>query len=648
MKITVGMAHMNDFDGAIFTIQALALYHSVPDMEILVVDNSPNTPAGKELAKSCQMWPKRGSADIRYIAMPESQGTTQPRQRVFDEARGEIVVCVDCHVMFVPGAIRRLVDYFNANPQSRDLVSGPILFSNLGTATHFDPYWRAEMYGIWSTAWSCAKCKRGRFADREVNGKVVCADVMTGTPLEACPLCSHPFPHGLGWPAHEQKFIQDGFRPSLLDNEPFEIPGQGLGAFACRKEAWLGFNPHFRGFGGEELYIHAKFRKAGAKCLLLPFMGWWHRFERVGNPPYPVTRWNKVRNYVLGRVELGLPLDDIYEHFVASNLFPKEEWEELIADPVNTVMPRTAPAAVKASTQGQSASKIPPEWNSFDAIAKFVKDNPRDLNEHVDRIIKLVSECDSVVSVVKRREWDAAVLAGRPRVYYSDNREQDLMTSALHQLVATVGREAGKRPIEKFTSSIDGLEKALEYTKENKPELLILDTVPSGANTYDEMKKFSPYVTRWILLRGTGAFGERAENDASQPGMLFGLRRFLKEHPEWSVLDHYQNQYGITVVGCRPEDRPKLPSKIQMAANLAKALSEHVMDGLNKVSEEQLEERLNICTTCPHRADQRCSVCGCFLSAKATMRSAVCPLGYWPDPGTGTLTSEASNDHPST
>lgn len=38
---------------------------------------------------------------------------------------------------------------------------------------------------------------------------------------------------------------------------------QGLGIFACRRDVWPGFNPRLRGFGGEEGYIHEKFRRAG-------------------------------------------------------------------------------------------------------------------------------------------------------------------------------------------------------------------------------------------------------------------------------------------------------------------------------------------------------------------------------------------------
>ena len=53
------------------------------------------------------------------------------------------------------------------------------------------------------------------------------------------------------------------------DNPPFEITMQGLGLFACRRDAWPGFNPAFRGFGGEEGYIHEKIRQRGGETLVL-------------------------------------------------------------------------------------------------------------------------------------------------------------------------------------------------------------------------------------------------------------------------------------------------------------------------------------------------------------------------------------------
>jgi len=151
-----------------------------------------------------------------------------------------------------------LIDFFEAGKDEGNLLQGPMLYDDLkGYATHFDLVWREQMWGIWGTD------ERG----------------------------------------------------GHVNNEPFEIPAQGLGLFACRKDSWLGFNPFFRGFGGEEGYIHEKYRKAGKKTLCLPFLQWMHRFGRPNGIKYPITLDNKVRNYFIGHLELGMNVSPIIEHF---------------------------------------------------------------------------------------------------------------------------------------------------------------------------------------------------------------------------------------------------------------------------------------------------------------------------------------------
>ena len=90
---------------------------------------------------------------------------------------------------------------------------------------------------------------------------------------------------------------------------------QGLGVFACRREAWLGFNSLMREFGAEEGYIHEKFRQAGALTLCLPFLKWVHRFGYPKGAPYPHTTECLLRNYMLGWREVGWDLSSIVEHF---------------------------------------------------------------------------------------------------------------------------------------------------------------------------------------------------------------------------------------------------------------------------------------------------------------------------------------------
>ena len=252
-ELTIGMATYRDFHGVYFTLQALRLYQDLVHVELLVVDNG-GCAATRELVEN---W-----ACGRYVPHTEAVGTAAPRNRVFAEARGEAVLCLDSHVLLVPGAVARLKAYYRAHPDTGDLLQGPLLYDDLRTlASHFEPVWRDQMWGVWA--------------------------------------------------------IDD--RAEEPEGEPFEIPMQGLGLFSCRRDAWPGFNPHFRGFGGEEGYIHEKFRRRGGRCLCLPWLRWVHRFPRPDGVPYPLQLGDRIVNYLIGHRELGLDEAPVIEHFSAAN-----------------------------------------------------------------------------------------------------------------------------------------------------------------------------------------------------------------------------------------------------------------------------------------------------------------------------------------
>ena len=255
-KLTIGMATYDDYDGVYFTIQAIRLHHPeiLNDVDFVIVDNNPDGPCGAAL-KELGDW----ISNYRYIAKGGISGTAI-RDCVFREARSKFVLCLDCHVLVATGALRQLIDYFEANPETRDLLQGPLIYDDLNNySTHFEPQWRDGMYGIWGT------------------------DLRGADPGEP----------------------------------PFEIPMQGLGLFACRRSIWPGFNPAFRGFGGEEGYIHEKFRQRGGKTLCLPFLRWLHRFNRPLGTRYPAHWEDRVRNYLIGFRELGWDTAPVIAHFKA-------------------------------------------------------------------------------------------------------------------------------------------------------------------------------------------------------------------------------------------------------------------------------------------------------------------------------------------
>ena len=257
-KLTIGSAVYDDFDGVYFSYQSLRLNNLdiKDDLDFVIIDNNPDSPEGKATKHFC-----KASQCIRYVPFTEKRSTAV-RNEIFNNAEGEFCMSIDCHVLFEPNTIKRLIDFFEKNPESDDLYHGPMLYDMLEghvPVTHMNPQWRDNMLGTWGCA---------------TKGK--------------------------------------GTSP---DDDPFEIPMHGLGIFASRTKSWMGFNDDFIGFGGEEGYIHEKYKKDNRKIWCLPFLRWIHRFDRPRGVQYPLVIEERVRNYLIGRKELDLPYDDIIEHF---------------------------------------------------------------------------------------------------------------------------------------------------------------------------------------------------------------------------------------------------------------------------------------------------------------------------------------------
>lgn len=243
MKLTIGMSTYDDFDGVYFTIQSLRMHqlqNICNDVEFIVIDNNPASAHGNAVKDFVTNWVKG-----KYIPYTNKKSTSS-RNEIFKHAQGTYTLCVDSHVLFEKDSISNLLKYYDKNPDTKNLIQGPLLYDDLvSVSTHFDPVWRDIMYGTW------------------------------GTNMEA-----------------------------YLQNEPFEIPMMGLGVFSCKTSEWLGFNEKFRGFGGEEGYIHEKFRRAGGKCICLPSMKWNHRFARPNGVPYPNILEDRIWNYFVGWMEI--------------------------------------------------------------------------------------------------------------------------------------------------------------------------------------------------------------------------------------------------------------------------------------------------------------------------------------------------------
>ncbi len=77
------------------------------------------------------------------------------------------------------------------------------------------------------------------------------------------------------------------------------------------------------------------------------------------------------------------------------------------------------------------------------------------------------------------------------------------------------------------------------------------------------------------------------------------------------------------------------PNIMVKSYNYLKAISKHVLNGLENVNETTFYDRSYICSRCPKlildevTSTPECSVCGCPIPKKASWKSEKCPLNKW-------------------
>lgn len=149
------------------------------------------------------------------------------------------------------------------------------------------------------------------------------------------------------------------------------------------------------------------------------------------------------------------------------------------------------------------------------------------------------------------------------------------------------------------------------------------------------LNKVLPNVKGRVLFHKTEKYwGWTADR---KPGIMTGMAKILNDPQfrDWSVIRRYKEGLGLTILSNLPEDKPKLPGKIQIAATFAKAVAKHIATGSKEVSKKELEYRLQQCSICEYRVEDRCSLCGCFITSsvlskgKAYWKDQKCPIGRW-------------------
>jgi|LakMenEpi03Aug12_release.lakeMendotaPanAssembly.Ray.scaffolds.fasta_scaffold1364710_2 hypothetical protein len=74
---------------------------------------------------------------------------------------------------------------------------------------------------------------------------------------------------------------------------------------------------------------------------------------------------------------------------------------------------------------------------------------------------------------------------------------------------------------------------------------------------------------------------------------------------------------------------------LEKAANFAKSTAVFVLAGMPIATENQIYERLKLCSKCinfdpnSYAGNGECKICGCCMEIKASMATEKCPIGIW-------------------
>lgn len=617
---------------AIFTAMSILTHHPLVD-EVIIVDNNPlEDSAIKDFVKSTNK--------VRYVPMPEPQGTMPPKNRVFTEARNDYVACIDSHILLYSGffeALNRMYDSLGVD--CSDLFQGPIM-TERGTiyGTHFNNQWRGQMWGTWGTAW---QTQNGELFSliTEDNQLMTYMNMPTDgsmqRPLYTQEIIEYGLPFNLPFPGHEAVLIGQG---CTQPTEPFQIPGQGMGFFACRKEAWLPFHADCRGFGGEEMTTHVRFRQAGRRCWCVPGAKWWHHFQRPHNnkkgasgAPYRITVWDKVRNYVLEFKRLGLDLNLIRNHF-DWQVMEESEFQDIIAGKnwpgdrhdgeKQAPRPKDIPAdVIRPIGEGcgghkqQIALSVPQLTKTVDELYLELIRNPNSLEAHDGpALCTLAGRCGQDDGPGEVIELGTGVLTiallkgAKSLITYAQNKPKP------------GGGELGKLASETFRPRItsDSVE-----LKINDCDLLFINTEPYTAeHIIKELLAHKDQVRRFIVVSGSTLYGNKW---GKKLGIIPGIRGFLGKHKEWTSISRSNSPFGLIVLAREDRDKSQPPDLLRQALGLGAAIFKHVRSGMVQTEQPERLRRLEICVLCPHRFHDKCGLCGCLLEKKAGWKEEACP-----------------------
>lgn len=475
-----------------------------------------------------------------YHPYPDAVGTAAAKNKAVELCNtGNWVVCMDSHIILAPG----FFEAFNrekSRTATNALYHGALIHDELQSrSTSLTDKWSSGMFGQWQF-------------DK----------------------------------AHDDGLV-------------FPIKNAACGLFIVHRDHWLGFNPRFRGFGGEEGYLQLKYSTNGRGVYCVPGCDWWHRFGRPEGVKYPLNNLDKFRNYLIGWAELGLPIEPVITHFVGDGMVTESDAQKLIKNDFEHLNPGCG------SCGGAAAHTVTRVFGTtFADMVEIARVKDVDIVEHCARLESLGEQCEVIFDIGSRASSTLALAS---------------KSSALLHFGALTTVD-----VERINAVCPGatvlVGQRVSADTVPAPDLVFIDLDPHTYNQVTEqLNTYGAKSKRYIVLHDTESY----------PDVMRAVADWLRDNRRFTLVQKHKNNNGLVVLSCDPADKLTPPGTVRKALTFARALTSFALSGGQTVSEEKYQERLGECDVCQFRVDSKCGECGCPVDKKAAWSTEKCPVGRW-------------------
>lgn len=640
-KLSVGFGLYEGVKEFEQTVQGWRMNNDFTNIEFVVVNQTPESKDARTLRNFVNGPLRTRTAGARYVEMADKIGVAPVRNAIAEAMAGDIKMFCDHHIDFKAGIFEKVIKLVSDPACRTSMFTGPVLNNRLDViGTHLNPIWRKMGWGIWGKAWLHPDGKT-HFSVIELDEKAIPVSL----DMECKRLDKLDFPD-IPYSGYEEALRKLNY-VSLGDTDDYmlEIPGQGLGFFACHRDAWPGFNPLMRGFRCMELAFCEKFRQQGGKVICVTDWKWWHLWDKFEPAPFPVRNSDAARNAILAWIDMGKDPVELQQQFVRPGICSIETWDKIIKDPQKLPLPENHSLLLKP---GRVVPQAAPDEEQ-QSINRELLTRQRG-EENKDRpgvalsvLFAVASKCPRMVELSTHADSLVAIHSAQCTHTISYNLQRD--DPLLRKAVALPG------PVVRQT-----VETASPNPAFDQADGLYIDIPPyDGQTLYNRLTYFAPKIHRMIAIHRI----------LDYPEMVKAVDQFLEENPKWILAYRVDQRHGIAVLSTDTDDRiipmreeakleepiklgerPKLqmPSPLKRIANFTVASIGHLLKGSPNCTQEEIDERHKICLACPlFLVDKQnpeighCTheSCGCPITridkfvTKLGWWDAKCPLGKW-------------------